>query len=112
MRGMQIDFVDSGDEDYTRPITKMYGNTNDAIAGEFIFQYGERITKFQIWDNKFCDGAGCVVKVEFTTNQNRKFDLGKAIGDPYEPPVGSGVPAGVLVRSGADIDALGILFFV
>lgn len=112
MRGMQIQFVDSGDEDYSRPITKMYGNTNNAIEGEFIFQYGETITKFQIWDNKHCDGLGRVVKVEFTTSQGRKFELGKAVGDPYEPPLGSGVPAGVLVRSGADIDALGILFFV
>ena len=112
MRGMQIDFVDSGDEDYTRPITKMYGNTNDAVEGEFIFQYGETITKFQIWDNKHCNGAGRVAKVKFTTNQGRTFELGKAVGDPYEPPVGSGVPAGVLIRSGADIDALGILFFV
>ena len=113
MRGMEIDFVDSGDEDYSRPITKMYGTRpNNAIECEFIFRYGETITKLQIWDNKHCDYAGRVVKVKFTTNQGRTFELGKAVGNPYEPPVGSGVPAGVLVRKGGAIDALGILFFV
>jgi hypothetical protein len=85
------------------------GNPSGAYR-EFTFKPGERITKLSLWGN----GAGSRLGwIRFETNQGHKFDHGMTSwGKKQEYPidVGSGICVGMILRSGADVDAGAFVF--
>ena len=77
----------------------------------FLFAYGEHITQLKIWGNNKCGRSGRVTRVQFRTNYGRHFGIGQAKGYPYIPHIGTGIPGGMLIRCGSDIDALAFLLY-
>ncbi len=88
---------------------QVYGHPNGQYT-EFSFQPGERMTELSLWGDG--QGTRCGA-IHFKTSSGREFkNQMTARGQQQEYPidVGSGICAGVVGRSGHELDRLGFVF--
>ena len=98
MRGLEVKMNDDS--------VKMFGNKSGIQTERFHLE-GDKITSLKIWANRGFFSGRCG-GFELTTATNRQFSVrAPRSGDPYQPPIGSGLLVGVFGRSGTDIDCLG-----
>ena len=87
----------------------IYG-AKDGNYAEYVFAPGEAVNSLVLWGNGVGTRTG---HIKFTTNRGGQFEHGKDVSGQTAyaaSDIGSGILMGIVGRSGAEIDCLGLVF--